>query len=50
MNRRAGKRTTSAQNNGLNSSVAVSVPVNSQGSFCTPDATATSSRMGRKMK
>ena len=49
-NFRAGNFTTSDVKIGLKSSVAVSVPANSHGSCCTPDAAATASRMGRRTK
>src|SRR3954463_12690690 len=47
MKRRAGKRTTSAEKSGFTSRVRVRVPAKSHGSLDTPDAAATSSRMGR---
>src|ERR1044072_3263725 len=47
MNFRAGYRTTRAEKIGWKSSVPVSVPAKSHGSWDTPDAAATASRMGR---
>jgi hypothetical protein len=50
MKRFTGKRTTSAAYSGFTSAIPVSVPANSQGSARAPDATAISSRIGRRMK
>src|SRR5438045_8949053 len=47
MKRRAGNRDTSAEKSGLQISVSTRVPAKSQGSFDTPDAAATASRIGR---
>ena len=46
-NRRRVHRETTAAKIGCTRSMAVSVPVKSQGMFSTPPATAISSRMGR---
>jgi hypothetical protein len=50
MNRLRGKRATTQPNRGTAPSMAIKVPLNSQGSARTPPAMPISSRKGRKMK
>ena len=48
MNRRTGKRATSEEKNGLQISIAVSVPAKSHRRFDVPEAAPTASRIGRR--